>query len=247
MEEPRNTKDANERFVIYKKCGPWSIIDRSIALNPFIRKYHPSLKPLSSLITKGLMLDLESWYSVTPEQTTELVIKRIERAKMESLTTSKTVFCAYCGVGGDALIFLKSGYDVICSDVVYKKIKFLKHNYQVLRSEFKGTGNMMCMTKGFFETQKSDFVRQPFIAFVSPPWGGVDYKNGEYNLDQIGLEGIHKKMVTLVDNVIYFLPRNCNPESIKAVVGPCKIHKARLCNRDFALLVYSGPLFNSSP
>lgn len=236
--------EIEKKHIIYKTLGPWTIIDKSIAANPFIQKYHPSIKPLNSFICKGLMLDIESWYSITPEDVTNVAIKHVEHARVSSITTSKTIFCAYSGVGGDALVFLKNGYDVICSDIVYKKIKYLKHNYQVIKNEASNAGQLFCMAKDIFEIDKRDFVRQPFLAFLSPPWGGVDYKNEPvYNVEKMGLKAISEKISSLVDNAIYFLPRNCNHDAVRNAVGKCKIQMARLCDRNIGLLVYCGPIF----
>lgn len=236
--------DADTKHVIYKTQGPWTIIDRSIAANPFIRKYHPSHRPLSSLICRGLMLDIESWYSITPEDVTNLAIKHIEHARVTSITTSRTIFCAYSGVGGDALVFLKNGYDVICTDIVYRKIKYLKHNYQVVRSETENVGQLFCMAKDIFEMDRRDFARKPFLAFLSPPWGGVNYKNeAVYNIEKMGLEAISRKISSLVDNAIYFLPRNCSHSDVREAVGRCRIQMARVGDRNIGLLVYCGPIF----
>lgn len=242
MNEVKDT-DAGTKHVIYKTQGPWTIIDKSIVANPFIQKYHPSHRSLSSLICKGLMLDIESWYSVTPEEVTNLAIKHIEHARISSLTTSRTIFCAYSGVGGDALVFLKNGYDVICTDIMYRKIKYLKHNYQVVRSESENVGKLFCMVKDIFEMERHDFVKKPFLAFLSPPWGGVNYKNeAVYNVEKMGLNTIHRKISSLVDNAVYFLPRNCHHSDVRKAVGRCKIQMARIEGRNIGLLVYCGPI-----
>ena len=142
---------AERKYVIRKRQKDWEITDRTISSDASIRKYHPSIRMLSSLVSKGLMLDRESWYSVTPESVSRVVVKRVERAKTLTLTTSRTILCAYCGIGGDALVFLRSGYNVICSDIVYRKIKYLKNNYQVLRGVCRSVGSLTCITSDFFQ------------------------------------------------------------------------------------------------
>jgi hypothetical protein len=75
------------------------------------------------------------------------------------------------------------------------------------------------------------------IIFLSPPWGGPNYGEATFSLDQIevsGLNGIEllKCALQVTRNVLYYLPRNVCLRSLRNFGVPMEV--CSFTNRDSA-------------
>ena len=121
---------------------------------------------LFSLFDLGVLLDEESWYSVTPE---EVAKHHATRCGGEG----RTLVDACCGVGGNSIQLALRCERVIAVDVDASKIQMARENaalYGVAdRIDFVCGDFLQLAASGHFEDQIIDGV------FVSPPWGGPGY------------------------------------------------------------------------
>ncbi len=92
---------------------------------PLSSSHSPTHAPryrLFSLFDRGVLLDEESWFSVTPERIAE---------HTAHLCACDIVIDAFCGVGGNAIQFALVCARVIAVDIDPKKIEFARHNAEV--------------------------------------------------------------------------------------------------------------------
>ncbi|MBI20050.1 MAG: hypothetical protein CMB73_05695 [Euryarchaeota archaeon] len=75
----------------------------------------------------GILLDSEAWYSTTPviiaEHQADVCLNLYGKRFCEQ--TSVLVLDMFCGVGGNAIAFAKSGYKVIACDTDSTKLKMV--------------------------------------------------------------------------------------------------------------------------
>lgn len=89
--------------------------------------------------------------------------------EIASLASGSTVFDACCGIGGCAIAFARSGYDVVACDVRADRIRMAKHNAQI----YGVTGRIRFVRsdfRAFWRPHRFDTV------FFDPPWGGFKHR-----------------------------------------------------------------------
>ncbi|KCZ76886.1 hypothetical protein H311_02109 [Anncaliia algerae PRA109] len=226
---------------IKKKKNNWEIHSYTLVYSPDLAKYHPKTRILTSLLEEGFMLDEVDWYSLSPESILNICIKQINRAKIRTLSFNNNILCAFSGVGGDVIPFLRNGFNVTAVDIDYKKIKYLKENCSIIQKE-DGIGEVTPIVSDFLKF-KTD--QRFLLAFVTPPWGGLSYKENNSITESIGIKAIHKQVMKFTDSSIYFLPKNSNYSSLKDILGKCKIMEAK-DHRGIlvGILTFQGPLFS---
>ena len=149
-----------------------------------------------SLFDNGIKMDEESWYSVTPEEISIYISNLIKDSKNFIITD------AFCGCGGNTIFFSKKFKKVYANDLYEEKIKLTINNLKVYNCE----DNVEFSCQDFLTfNKKSDYI------FLSPPWGGVDYKNDNNfllkNWINPDIEDIIKHSLELSKNLIFYLPR----------------------------------------
>ena len=149
-----------------------------------------------SLFDNGIKMDEESWYSVTPEEISIYISNLIKDSKNFIITD------AFCGCGGNTIFFSKKFKKVYANDLYEEKIKLTINNLKVYNCE----DNVEFSCQDFLTfNKKSDYI------FLSPPWGGVDYKNDNNfllkNWINPDIEEIIKHSLELSKNLIFYLPR----------------------------------------
>ncbi len=105
---------------------------------------------------KGIQIDAEGLHTVMPEQTA------LEQALL--LPEAETILDGFCGVGGLAIAYARSGKRVIAVDHHAERIAMAKNNARIYRVEDKIT----FIHGDFFEVAakiKADAV------LLDPPWG----------------------------------------------------------------------------
>ena len=145
---------------------------------------------------KGIKMDYESWYSVTPESIAKYIAL---------LTRGKTIIDGFCGSGGNVIQFSKFGKKVYAIDIDKNKIDICKNNCNVYECE----NNIEFILDDYLNMKgkiKADFV------FLSPPWGGLKYKNSNvYSIKkfmQPNIIDIIRVSLNVAKFILFYVPRN---------------------------------------
>jgi trimethylguanosine synthase len=212
-------------------------------LNPYPKdqvpdKYWSQRRRLFTLFDKGIQLDKESWYSVTPEA----IAKHIASHLVGSMEDA-VVLDPLCGCGGNSIAFAlrKNVKRVVCVDVDVEKLKKAHWNASIYGVQEKlllihaNAGNVLSrynggklITSTQEENQSESQICLPSAIdaiFLSPPWGGVDYGDvGRHGYDLTCIKVVandgtecdgewllEKAIKALGDkNIACFLPKNIN-------------------------------------
>ncbi|KRY90172.1 Trimethylguanosine synthase, partial [Trichinella pseudospiralis] len=160
---------------------------------------------------EGILLDEQSWFSVTPEAIACHIAKRCK---------NKLIVDAFCGVGGNAIQFAKQGNFVIAIDIDPVKIKCARNNAKIYQVE----NQIQFICANFFDIYKK---LRADIVFLAPPWGGPDYQCfREFNVKTVDIldgKSIIEAARTISNSMIYFLPRN---SSLLSIYNTVKFSKA---------------------
>ncbi|KAF9999666.1 Trimethylguanosine synthase [Modicella reniformis] len=186
-----------------------------------------------TLFDSGIKIDMEGWYSVTPEKIATHIAQRC---------ASDVVIDAFCGVGGNTVQFALTCHHVIAIDIDPVRLMCAKHNARIYgvedRIEFI-CGDYMTLIPRL----KADVV------FLSPPWGGPGYLDQTlFDIKQdIPIDGelLFQETRKITNNIAYFLPRNSDPQQIGRMAGPgsvCEVEKNVLNNVCKAWTAYFGEL-----
>ncbi|KAJ3130810.1 Trimethylguanosine synthase [Irineochytrium annulatum] len=202
-----------------------------------MRKYWNQRFSLFSKFDEGIKMDLEGWFSVTPETIAHHIAARLP-------TTTTTIIDAFCGVGGNTIQFAlcHPTARVIAIDLDPGRIECARHNAGLYgveeRIEFV-TGDFMELAGRL----KADVV------FLSPPWGGPEYLKAEvFDLRTgMAIDGaeIFATARRITPNVIYYMPRNSSLTQLANLAGKderCEIEKVHLNDREKVLVAYYGDL-----
>lgn len=161
---------------------------------------------LFSRFHEGIQFDFGGLVMAKPEHISK---------EIAALAFGRIVFDAFCGIGGCAIAFARSGYDVVACDIRADRIRMAKHNAQIyglssriyfVHSDFRA----------FWLAQRFDTI------FFDPPWGGFKHRRktqvGFENLDlDIRQELAHA--LNTASCVIAALPGNFSDDELSAV-GP---------------------------
>jgi len=179
-----------------------------VASLPQISKYWAQRYRLFSKYDRGIQLDEESWYSVTPERIAKHIADKCRCG---------VVVDGFCGVGGNAIQFAMTCKRVIAVDIDKEKIAMARHNARVYGVDHK----IDFIVGDYFQVVpnlKADVV------FLSPPWGGPEYVCQEvFDLKLMGgmMDGfsVFKVAKEVTDNIAYFVPKNTNEEQLASLAG----------------------------
>jgi len=123
-----------------------------------LHKYWHQRYRLFSLYDRGVLLDEEAWFSVTPERIAQHVA---DRCRCDVLVD------AFCGVGGNAIQFAFTCNFVVAVDIDPAKIAMAKRNAEV----YGVRDRIQFICGDFFKVIPELFAAD--CIFLSPPWGGV--------------------------------------------------------------------------
>ncbi|KAI9314261.1 RNA cap guanine-N2 methyltransferase-domain-containing protein [Dichotomocladium elegans] len=187
-----------------------------------------------SQFDRGILMDREGWFSVTPEAIAHHIAKRCQ---------SDVIIDAYCGCGGNTIQFaLTCERVVIAIDIDPVKLHCARENAKIYgvedRIEFIH-GNFLELAPSL----KADVI------FLSPPWGGPSYLSANtYDLIQMipgNGQHIFELASKITPNIAYFVPRNTDPQQLARLAGPsrvCEIEQNYLRGNLKALTAYYGDL-----
>lgn len=149
-EQQRSEKNSLERRVDYTNSNQ---------LPKDMAKYWAQRYRYFTLFDEGIKMDMEGWYSVTPEKIAAHIAERCR---------TDVVIDAFCGVGGNSIQFALRCHQVIAIDIDPVRLECARHNAKIYgvddRIEFI-CGDFMTLIPRL----KADVV------FLSPPWGGPGY------------------------------------------------------------------------
>ncbi|XP_024971380.1 trimethylguanosine synthase isoform X2 [Cynara cardunculus var. scolymus] len=165
--------------------------------SPIISKYWHQRYILFSKYDKGMQMDEEGWFSVTPECI----------AKHHAFRCGSGVIAdCFTGVGGNAIQFAFRSAHIIAIDIDPKKIEYAQHNATIY-----GVEDLIEFIRGdcfnLAQKLKADTV------FLSPPWGGPEYAKA-INFDINTMLKPHDGQFLfnvakgIAPRIVMFLPRN---------------------------------------
>ncbi|KAL6732454.1 hypothetical protein Aduo_003214 [Ancylostoma duodenale] len=208
-----------------------------------IIKYWYQRYRLFSKLDKGVLMDREGWFSVTPERIAEHIADRIVR-RPEVLVVD-----AFAGVGGNSIQLAIKGARVIAIDLDPVRLKCARENAKVYGVEDRI--EFICCDFFHFAAKWTENVGKPAevdAVFLSPPWGGPSYLKSEvFDLDDLTPNGfdIYTAARKMSPNIAYFLPRNTSIKQLVSLAGPggrCEIEQSCLNKKIKTLTVYYGNL-----
>ncbi|XP_050411381.1 trimethylguanosine synthase [Patella vulgata] len=179
-----------------------------LSVDEELGKYWHQRYRLFSRFDEGIVLDRESWFSVTPEK----IAKHIaERCRCD------LIIDAFCGAGGNTIQFAFYCERVIAIDLDPVKIDLARRNACVY-----GVEDRIQFIIGDYLTLAPSLKAD--VVFLSPPWGGPDYLYANtYNLENMGGLNCHEifaKTKKICENIAFFVPRNTNLDQLALLAGP---------------------------
>ncbi|XP_071965556.1 uncharacterized protein [Antedon mediterranea] len=204
--------------------------------NPNLLKYWAQRFRLFSKFDKGIKMDKESWFSVTPEKIAQHHASRCQ---------SDLIVDAFCGVGGDAIQFAFTCERVIAIDMDPVKIACARHNAQVY-----GVGDRIEFIVGdFFDVAPS---LKADVVYLSPPWGGPEYLQAKvFDIQTMmaidSYPFMFKAARKISSNIAFFVPRNTDVQQLASLAGEngrMEIEQNVLNNKVKTLTAYYGELVN---
>ncbi|CAO3683045.1 unnamed protein product [Rhizopus microsporus] len=200
-----------------------------------IQKYYNQRHDYFSKFDKGILMDKEGWFSVTPEKIAKHIAERCR---------SDIIIDAFCGCGGNTIQFALTCHRVIAIDIDPVKLHCARINARIYGVEDR----IEFIQGNFFEL--APFLKAD-VVFLSPPWGGPSYLNSSvFDLkSMIPGDGFHifRLANDITPNIAYFVPRNTNPRQLAQLAGPgntCEIEINALYGKVKALTAYYGDLVN---
>ena len=201
-----------------------------------LHKYWRQRHTLFSLFSAGILLDEQSWYSVTPEAIAARIAKRC---------AATTALDAFCGAGGNAIQLAMTCQHVVALDIDPNKIALAKHNAALYGVQDRIT----FITADFVHFAHAHPLPEYDVVFLSPPWGGVDYHKHtqSYDLAQLApLPGTQLFALarTLSNNIAFYLPRNVRLDQVANLDPDNKVdvEYQYLAHKLSAITVYYGNL-----
>ncbi|XP_046630637.1 uncharacterized protein LOC124310719 isoform X2 [Daphnia pulicaria] len=199
--------------------------------NKELKKYWAQRYKLFSKFDKGIRLDYDSWFSVTPERIARHIA---ERCRCDLIVD------AFCGAGGNSIQFAFKCERVIAIDIDPSKIELARHNASVY-----GVADRIEFIVGdFFQLAPS---LKADVVFLSPPWGGPKYLSApQFCLEDMQPNGIDifEAAQKITSNLAYFLPRNTNVDQLIGIAtdGEAEIEQNILNNKVQTITAYYGGL-----
>ncbi|OMH79195.1 Trimethylguanosine synthase [Zancudomyces culisetae] len=136
-------EDQNEDIsmddTVYNQLYETYHAEKAKDLDPSLRKYWRQRYTLFSKYDDGILLDPQSWYSVTPECIAQHIAEKASGCasqdqgldKMGCQEREQIAIDAFCGAGGNTIQFAKYFKRVVAIDIDPLKIQMAKYNAQI--------------------------------------------------------------------------------------------------------------------
>jgi len=190
------------------------------------------------------MVGAESWFSVTPQWIAQHVAWRCSGAS--------AIVDAFCGAGGNSICFAKTCDQVLSIDINPDAVRVCEHNAQI----YGVHGNMRFEVGDFYELLPN--LNGAEVIFLGPPWGGSDYCQGIYDVENMGsginLFDVVKKVHTQLPqaSIAVCLPKNCDYVQIsrlREILGSTyfEIEQHLVYGKCKMWTLYCGSIFAKKP
>ena len=160
----------------------------------------------------GIQMDCECWWSVTPEIISEYIAKL---AGPDAI-----VIDGFCGSGGNVIQFSKFCKKIYAIDIDKPRLDICKNNCKVYNCK----DNIEFILSDFLLMENSPiFKNKADYIFLSPPWGGVKYKNTDVysikNLMTPSIYDIVRVSLNVSKKIMFYLPRTLLLEELCDIVS----------------------------
>uniref|UniRef100_A0A7S3Z802 Trimethylguanosine synthase n=1 Tax=Lotharella globosa TaxID=91324 RepID=A0A7S3Z802_9EUKA len=196
-----------------------------------------------------ILLDEESFYSVTPQRLADHHARRCK---------SKLVVDAFCGCGGNAIAFARAGMDVVGVEIIPDRVDMLRHNSRIYEVPEQ---RLSLIWGDFIDLARNGKVSGDVI-FLSPPWGGPWYRQeGVFDLTRplpglgVAVDELLKLAMRCIRQrtresgelfgVACYLPRNIDKSQLKRLVPVGEVwelEKNMMNGRHIAYTLYTHKL-----
>ena len=160
-----------------------------------------------------------------------------------------SVIDGFCGSGGNVIQFSKYCSEVFAIDIDPKKLEICKNNCKIYNCK----DNIHFIEYDFLKIQNYDklVVKADYI-FLSPPWGGVDYKKSDvYSIRESmtpSILDIIKVSLKIVKYIMFYIPRTLMLDELFGIISEINkserlffdIHILKSANKIKALLIIFG-------
>lgn len=240
-DEQENFSDSVDLRSIYKR----------IRNNKKLRKFYQHRYTLFTRFDDGILLDKESWYSVTPEKVAKHIAERCYASLMHKNGEKRSllVLDAFCGAGGNVIQFAQTFDLVTACDIDMVKLEYTRHNAKIYKCE--KNIELICDS---YENVFNAFIEsnlKPDMIFMSPPWGGVSYQHSQeidlVNEMPIDNYKLFEHASKITKNIAIFLPRNSNLKQVAFMAGlggSVEVEQNYLDGHLVAITAYYGDLVN---
>jgi predicted RNA methylase len=194
--------------------------------NDVHEKYWDQRYRLLSKYDKGVLLDTESWYSITPEIIAKHIAQRCLQQFNKNDKKINIVLDCFCGCGGNSIAMAEICNNLLAIDIDPDKIKKIAHNAEI----YGVSGNIIPICNDVYKVlnalknKKADNdigIQSPDnidIIVLSPPWGGMDYDVGSFDIRNFP-SGNGYELITLAlsicSNIVCVFPRNTVNKHLK--------------------------------
>jgi trimethylguanosine synthase len=153
---------------------------------------------------EGKNLNWPAWFSVTPYQLSKYIA--------EKFSVCECVVDLYCGVGGNTVEFCKNPdiKSIIAVDKCPESVEFCRLN---CNSEKLTLVLGDCLD---FLQSKTTSIPTSTGVFMSPPWGGINYRQSKITIQNLNCEGIINNVLQRGYKLAVFLPWNIQLDSLRA-------------------------------
>ena len=160
-----------------------------------------------------------------------------------------SVIDGFCGSGGNVIQFSKYCSEVFAIDIDPKKLEICKNNCKIYNCK----DNIHFIEYDFLKIQNYDklVVKADYI-FLSPPWGGVDYKKSDvYSIRESmtpSILDIIKVSLKIVKYIMFYIPRTLMLDELFGIISEINkserlffdIHILKSANKIKVLLIIFG-------
>jgi trimethylguanosine synthase len=139
---------------------PWQSKGESLCpFGPTLQKYWDRRYDLFARFDEGIAIDEEGLFSVKPEQAALRIAERVR---------GETVLDAFCGIGGSAIAFARSGKRVIAIEADEGRLDMARANARLY-----GVEDRIRFVHGDFPSAMEGMSFDSI--YLDPAWGGPEY------------------------------------------------------------------------
>jgi trimethylguanosine synthase len=221
---------------------------KQISISRKMKKFFNRPYLLFNRFDSGVLMDTESWYSVTPEAVAAHIANKCFTQLGQN--SSLVVLDAFCGAGGNTIQFARLFDHVVACDIDSERLQCAQHN----AAHVYELGHKVSFVQQDFFKLHQTLAGRFDVIFLSPPWGGVNYYQAreadvsEFPLDCFKIFTYCTQMLKCA-NVVFFMPRNVCLEQVMCMAGPggfLELEQNFLDHKLVAVSLYYGDMCDKS-